>query len=370
MSKNTLFVAEIACGDEMPPDYMLDDRSNDDDCRPEHSKAKPKLKNLLPRLKIGSDVEIAGLIAQDLHKKHGEVIYSEGQFWHFTGQRWEKLSLLEIQRIAKSWDGQFWGTPDADGKLCVHPVKLSASRIKSIVACLTIELQRDDFFNGAPVGVNCQNGFVALNLDTGALTLTGHDRLQRQQYIIPAEWPEGESEALSVAELPQASFLRKLTMGSFQDDPEADDKRAVIEEALAAALFGIATRIASPKAIVFHGPDASNGKGQFLNMIRGILPSDAVSTVSPNQFHDEKYILELASKRLNTNDELGTAKAIAGDKFKSVVAGDPIMARTVFLPAVSFRSRAQHIFACNELPSFTGGFDRGVYRRLLVLDFN
>jgi phage/plasmid-associated DNA primase len=31
---------------------------------------------------------------------------------------------------------------------------------------------------------------------------------------------------------------------------------------------------------------------------------------------------------------------------------------------------AQHIFACNELPSFIGGFDRGTYRRLLVIDFN
>ena len=27
MSKNTRFVAEIDCGDEMPPDYMLDDAS-------------------------------------------------------------------------------------------------------------------------------------------------------------------------------------------------------------------------------------------------------------------------------------------------------------------------------------------------------
>src|ERR1043166_7933430 len=123
MSKNTRFVAEIDCGDEMPPDYMLDDASNDDEYRPEHRKVEPKLKNLPPRLKIGSDVEIAELIARDLHKRHGEVIYSEGQFWHFTGKRWEQLALLEIQRIAKSWDGKFWGTAGD-----VHPVKLSVSR--------------------------------------------------------------------------------------------------------------------------------------------------------------------------------------------------------------------------------------------------
>ena len=37
---------------------------------------------------------------------------------------------------------------------------------------------------------------------------------------------------------------------------------------------------------------------------------------------------------------------------------------------VPFRSIALHIFATNNLPSFTGGFDRGVRRRLGMLTFN
>jgi putative DNA primase/helicase len=42
----------------------------------------------------------------------------------------------------------------------------------------------------------------------------------------------------------------------------------------------------------------------------------------------------------------------------------------VYSPPVTFRSTAQHVFATNTLPSFKGGMDRGVRRRLLVLSFN
>jgi phage/plasmid-associated DNA primase len=34
------------------------------------------------------------------------------------------------------------------------------------------------------------------------------------------------------------------------------------------------------------------------------------------------------------------------------------------------RSQAQHVFACNQLPAFHGGMDRGVLRRLLIIVFN
>ena len=39
----------------------------------------------------------------------------------------------------------------------------------------------------------------------------------------------------------------------------------------------------------------------------------AVSAVSPVKFHDERYVAELASKKLNTSDELGTARTISDD---------------------------------------------------------
>ena len=85
---------------------------------------------------------------------------------------------------------------------------------------------------------------------------------------------------------------------------------------------------------------------------------------------DDRYGCHLVGKLLNASDELTSAAAIASDAFKSVIIGEPITARDVYRPAITFRPTAQHIYATNDLPSFKGGMDRGVLRRLLVITFN
>ena len=34
-------------------------------------------------LALGSDVEIAARVAEDLHRAHGEIVHAKGAFWHF-----------------------------------------------------------------------------------------------------------------------------------------------------------------------------------------------------------------------------------------------------------------------------------------------
>ncbi len=83
---------------------------------------------------------------------------------------------------------------------------------------------------------------------------------------------------------------------------------------------------------------------------------------------DERHIIGLVGKLLNATDELST-DAIASDRFKSVVTGEPVEGRDVYKSRVEFRPIAQ-LFATNNLPPFKGGMDRGVQRRLLVIPFN
>ena len=85
---------------------------------------------------------------------------------------------------------------------------------------------------------------------------------------------------------------------------------------------------------------------------------------------DDRFIVQLRAKLLNAADELSGSAAIASDSFKAVVTGEPSAGRDVYRSAVSFRPLAQHVFATNTLPSFSGGMDRGVQRRLLVVLFN
>jgi hypothetical protein len=128
------------------------------------------------------------------------------------------------------------------------------------------------------------------------------------------------------------------------------------------------TRLLQPRAVVLHGRTAENGKSQILQLARGLLPANAICCVPASQMGDDKHVLGMVGKLLNASDEL-SAEAIASDAFKAVVTGDPLQGRDVYKSRVEFRSVAQNLFATNNLPSFKGGVDRGVQRRLLVISF-
>jgi phage/plasmid-associated DNA primase len=170
-------------------------------------------------------------------------------------------------------------------------------------------------------------------------------------------------------EIPETSLLGKLLSGCFRDDVDAQEKINILAEAAGAAALGIATKLASPKAIILHGPKAENGKSQVLDLLRALLPETAHTAVSPARIGDDRYAVQLAGPLLNATDELGEA-AIFSDGFKSAVTGDWMTGRDVYRSAVRFRPRALHVLACNALPAFRGGMDAGVRRRLLVITFN
>src|SRR5262249_28376047 len=111
-------------------------------------------------------------------------------------------------------------------------------------------------------------------------------------------------------------------------------------------------------------------KSQVLDLFRGLLPSDAIASIPAAKMGDERLVIGLVGKHLNAADELSGAEAIASDIFKAVITGEPVSGRDVYRSAVTFRSVAQIVFATNALPSFKGGMDRGVQRRLLVIPFN
>ncbi len=125
-----------------------------------------------------------------------------------------------------------------------------------------------------------------------------------------------------------------------------------------------------PKAIIFIGPNPPNGKSQFLELCRGVLPTEAVCSIPLGKFSDEKYLAKLAGKYLNAADELTSASSIASDIFKQVVTGEPISARSAYKHPITFCPEALNLFATNDLPSFKGGMDRGSQRRIVVLSFN
>ncbi|MDD3182189.1 MAG: toprim domain-containing protein [Alphaproteobacteria bacterium] len=309
---------------------------------------------------IGSDIEIAGRVREDLIDRYGPVLYAEGSFWRYGKTQWEPIEEQELRLCVHAYDGAPYQTPRGEKAR----VKLSKGRVDSVLNELMVVLKKEDFFADAPSGINCASGFIRF-VESGAPILEPHSRDHRCRHTLPGRW----SPFADVVP-PESSMLYRLLDGSFKDDEDKADKIQLFGEVVASAAMGYATKVMHPAALVLEGKPADNGKSQYLDLPRGMLPSSAICSVSAARMGDERHVIALAGKLLNASDELSSSKAISSDTFKAIITGEPVDGRDVYKSRVEFRPVAQHIFATNVLPPFQGGMDRGVQRRLMVLTFN
>lgn len=313
-----------------------------------------------PRLWIGSDVEIAGRVRDDLERAFDEIVHAEGAFWRYEETCWRPIPNHELRLAVHGYDGSIFLTPRDEPSR----VKLSKSRVDSILNEMAALVAAPDFFFEAPVGINCMSGFIRFARD-GEPTLERHDRDHRCRHTLPGRWTPGTDPD------PQAgSLLDQLLSGVFNGDDDAAEKINLLAEVAGAAALGYATKVRQPRAVILKGETAENGKSQILELARSLLPVSATASVTAARMGDERHIVGLVGKLLNASDELSSSSAIASDTFKAIVTGEPVQGRDVYKSRVEFRPLAQHLFATNTLPVFQGGMDRGVQRRLLVISFN
>jgi P4 family phage/plasmid primase-like protien len=167
--------------------------------------------------------------------------------------------------------------------------------------------------------------------------------------------------------LPADSLLAKFLDTMFQDDPEKEVKIKLLQEVAGSALMGAGAWLPQPKAVVLYGRSANNGKSEYLTLIEGL--ANGASHIPAHQFDQEKLVIGLRGQLLNVANELTSAHAIASETFKSAITGETVLGRQLYKDVVEFKPQAQHVYACNRLPPFVGGIDRGCKRRLLVLEF-
>ena len=312
-----------------------------------------------PTLRIGSDVEIARRVREDLEVEHGDIVFCEGRIWYYDGTCWRAKSDNDVRLLVQSYDGAEYPTAGRNPAL----VRLGAQRINSALRELSALCCNDEFFAIATKGINCASGFISFDRQ-GNPSLQPHDLEHRARHMLKGHWPLD-----ATLECAEKSLLSKLLSGCFMGDDDADQKINLVAEVAAAAALGIATSLVQPRALVLYGRTAENGKSQILDLLRGLFPSDAVAALPLHRFSDDKYLVQLAGRSLNACDELAPARTIGSEGFKLVITGEPVTARDVYRPAFQFRCGAQHVFATNHLPDFHGGMDRGVRRRLRVLSF-
>ncbi|MBK8909464.1 MAG: hypothetical protein IPM60_16800 [Rhodospirillales bacterium] len=311
-------------------------------------------------LEIGSDVEIAGRVGEDLHRARGDIVHAEGHFWCYGDAHWVTIPEHELRLAVHAYDGASFQTPKGD----FSRAKLGKGRVDSVLHELAAKVEDPCFFERSAIGINCDSGFIRFAHD-GHADLEPHDPDHRCRHVLPGRWsPEVDDTPAP------GSLLARLLGGVFRGDEDSGAKVDLLAEVIGGAALGYATKLRQPRAIILKGETAENGKSQILDLARGLLPPSAICSVTAARMGDERHIVGLVGKLLNASDELSSATAIASETFKAVVTGEPVQGRDVYKSRVEFRPVAQHLFATNNLPVFAGGMDRGVQRRLLVIPFN
>lgn len=312
------------------------------------------------QLEIGSDAEVAQRVSEDLQNSFGRIIHADGDFWRYEETCWRPISELELERGVLPYDGAEYFTPAGKPSRFM----LGKSRGSSVLHQMAVILGEPSFFADAPAGINCASGFLKFAGD-GKPTLQPHSPEHRARHTLPGRYP------LEIKpEQRDASLLAKLLRGCFKGDEDADAKINFLGEIAGAAAIGWSTRLTKPKAVILKGETAENGKSQILDLLRGLLPDTAICSIPPQKLADEKFAVRLAGKLLNASDELTSAAAIGSDSFKSAITGEPMAARDLYKSVLEFRPVALHVYATNDLPTFRGGMDRGVMRRLSMLTFH
>jgi phage/plasmid-associated DNA primase len=110
--------------------------------------------------------------------------------------------------------------------------------------------------------------------------------------------------------------------------------------------LGCGTRVRNPKAIIAYSPQGNTGKSTLLKLLRSFPNPEAVPSVPPSKFGDEKYTHRLIGKVLNAADELPD-RAVRSEVFKRLITGEPVPARDVYQSATDLVPVALHVFSTN-----------------------
>src|SRR6202040_1385431 len=115
-----------------------------------------------------------------------------------------------------------------------------------------------------------------------------------RRHVLKGCWASGEP--MWKITLYFSSKLGLLLEGVFLGDEDAETKVAFLQEIAGGVALGYGTKLRRPKAVILAGATAENGKSQILDVLRGLLPQEAVTSIPAGKMGDERYIPWLAGK--------------------------------------------------------------------------
>lgn len=325
------------------------------------ARERPKPSRFFDR---GDSVELAHALLADLRAAAPDasaeaVVYDRATLWQYdpAGGIYVERDRADLFRLCAAYAGTPTGPK---GK----PLSLSEGAIKGAILTAQHLASRPGFFDAAPRGVACANGFV--RVEGGEVFVDPHSHAHRATHALSFPYDRAAVAPRWDAALREI-FRRQITddagavVGLDEDDTEGSI--ALLEEFVGASLFGLATSYAM--CLVLHGP-GNDGKSTILNVLRALFPPSAVCSIAPQDWSRGFLLAGLAGKLLNVVNELPEREMMEGSRFKAVVSGDPLTAEKKFGDPFTFCAVAGGLFACNDLLA-TRDQTPGFWRRFAVL---
>lgn len=280
---------------------------------------------------------IAKAVMEEMQKA-GEIRYDSGQFWQWNGSFFEKLPSEDIYvHVAANVDSVLART---------H------AGYTQVVQVLE-RLCRESLLQSEERGLNFSNGFVGEDL-----RVVEHDPKYGCTFRLPFEYDRDKSS--------QCNRFLEFLHSCWGMEPDFQERVNCLQEMFAATLFRVAPRY--QRAFLLFGR-ASTGKTQVLNILRSMLPPEAVADLGPDKWGERFTLTDLVGAAANICGELPENGLITGSVFKQVVEGSPIRSEFKNKDGFTFIPACAHWFASNYLP-VSRDTTLGFIRRWLVLDFN
>lgn len=112
------------------------------------------------------------------------------------------------------------------------------------------------------------------------------------------------------------------------------------------------------------------GKSTYCNILRRLFRAKYVSNVALSQFDQDYHLSTLMGAMINIDDDASNEKVLKdAGRFKSAVAGMPILVRPIYSEPVELHCMATIIVCANEIPKIRDDSE-GLYRRLMVIELN
>ena len=211
------------------------------------------------------------------------------------------------------------------------------------------------YFAAADVGLACPDGFYRI---VGNQTLVEPLTPAHRQRVLVAFSPRAQATPLFDA------FLHE----TFQCDRAGEEIEQIVllQEIAGGIMLGLMQR--HQKAVLFYDPYGRAGKGTTERILRALVPATFVTAVSPFNWSQEYYLVQLAGARLNVVGEMPEDKPLPSAEFKTLIGGDLVTGRNPAGRPVAFKNGAAHVFMSNHL-IYTRDQSDAFFARWLIVEF-